>query len=494
MRKTSSNKSQQGKSEGRNNADSGKRPYASKSSSNYNRKSSESRSDEGAYKSSSKPAFKRSDDNRREEGQKSYRKSASPSRGERSNEGGESFGRAKKPYVSAKPGVERDNRPNRKEEKEGGSRPYAERKGEKATGRVSYRDFGRKFEKREDKGRREGNDRFAGERKSERTPGRTDAARDTERKFGRRTDAESTGRGGSDKHSSKSRSNTGSRGRREESAETPRRASKYLEKMKLVNKENNERPAYDSKKLLKTASKEVESKGTRLNKHIANAGVCSRREADELIAQGLVQVNGQVVTEMGHRLSPGDVVTYNGKKLRSEKPVYLLLNKPKDFITTTDDPGERKTVMHLVADACPERIYPVGRLDRNTTGLLLFTNDGELAEKLTHPTHRVKKIYQVDLDKPITKEHFEAIQNGLTLEDGPVHVDEIAIISPDKSILGLEIHVGRNRIVRRIFEHLGYEVLRLDRVMYASLTKKDLSRGHWRFLTEKEVIQLKHLK
>lgn len=231
----------------------------------------------------------------------------------------------------------------------------------------------------------------------------------------------------------------------------------------------------------------------RLNKYIANAGVCSRREADTLIAEGHIRVNGEVVTEMGTQVKRSDRVTYQGKTLNPEELVYVLLNKPKDFITTTDDPQERRTVMQLVAKAASERIYPVGRLDRNTTGLLLLTNDGDLAKKLTHPSHEVKKLYQVDIDKPITDEDFFSIQEGLILEDGPAKVDEIGIVDNRRTSLGIQIHIGRNRIVRRIFEHLGYEVIRLDRVMYAGLTKKDLPRGHWRHLTPKEVIQLKHL-
>lgn len=231
----------------------------------------------------------------------------------------------------------------------------------------------------------------------------------------------------------------------------------------------------------------------RLNKYIANAGVCSRREADQLIQHGEIKVNGEVVDELGYKVKVSDRVTYKGKKLNPEKLVYVLLNKPKDFITTTDDPKERRTVMHLVENACQERIYPVGRLDRNTTGLLLFTNDGELAKKLSHPSHGVQKLYQVDIDKPITDEDFVKIQQGLVLEDGLAEVDEIALVNGLRQSLGVQIHIGKNRIVRRIFEHLGYKVLRLDRVMYAGLTKKDLPRGKWRFLTEKEVIKLKYM-
>lgn len=232
----------------------------------------------------------------------------------------------------------------------------------------------------------------------------------------------------------------------------------------------------------------------RLNKYIANAGVCSRREADVLIAEGKIQVNGQVVTEMGRQVALSDRVTYQGKALNPEELVYVLLNKPKDFITTTSDPQERRTVMELVAKAAKERIYPVGRLDRNTTGLLLLTNDGDLAKKLTHPSHGVKKLYQVDLDRPIADDDFFKIEQGLVLEDGVATVDEIGIVDGRRTSLGVQIHIGRNRIVRRIFEHLNYEVLRLDRVMYAGLTKKDLPRGNWRHLSKAEVIRLKHLK
>jgi 23S rRNA pseudouridine2605 synthase len=230
----------------------------------------------------------------------------------------------------------------------------------------------------------------------------------------------------------------------------------------------------------------------RLNKYISNAGVCSRRDADKMIEDGMIKVNGKVVTEMGYKVNKSDIISYGKRVLNKERPVYLLLNKPKDFITTTDDPNERKTVMDLVGSACKERIYPVGRLDRNTTGLLLLTNDGELAEKLTHPSNEVKKVYQVDLDKPLTDEDLEKITKGLELEDGSVRVDEIAIIDKEATSLGIEIHEGRNRIVRRIFEHLGYQVVKLDRVMYAGLDKKDLPRGKWRFLSEKEVIRLKY--
>ena len=233
---------------------------------------------------------------------------------------------------------------------------------------------------------------------------------------------------------------------------------------------------------------------TRLNKYISNSGVCSRRDADELIQMGLVTVNGKVVTEMGYKVNPGDEVRYENKVLRAEKPVYILLNKPKGYLTTTQDPQERKTVMHIIAGAVKERIYPVGRLDRNTTGLLLLTNDGELADQLSHPSYNVRKIYKVELDRPLTKTDFQKISEGVILEEGRAMVDDVAIVSQDGRTIGLEIHIGWNRVVRRIFESLKYEVLKLDRTVYAGLDKKDLPRGQWRFLRADELLRLKHLK
>lgn len=230
----------------------------------------------------------------------------------------------------------------------------------------------------------------------------------------------------------------------------------------------------------------------RLNKFIANSGVASRREADELITMGLISVNGTVITELGYKVNPGDEVRYEDKVLRPERPVYILMNKPKGFLTTTDDPQERKTVMHIIGSAVRERIYPVGRLDRNTTGLLLLTNDGELADKLMHPSFNVKKVYKVELDRPMTKNDLQAIQEGVRLEEGRAVVDDVAIVSDDGRTVGIELHIGWNRVVRRIFESLGYEVKKLDRTVYAGLDKKELGRGQWRFLTKQEIIHLKH--
>ncbi len=230
----------------------------------------------------------------------------------------------------------------------------------------------------------------------------------------------------------------------------------------------------------------------RLNKFMANAGLCSRREADELIQKGVIKVNGEPVTELGVKITPKDIVEYNDKVVSAEKKCYILLNKPKDCVTTSEDPNGRKTVMDLVKGACQERIYPVGRLDRNTTGVLLLTNDGDLASKLTHPKYVKKKIYQVWTDKPISEEDMQHIADGVELEDGPIHADAVSYVSPtDRKQAGIEIHSGRNRVVRRIFEALGYHVVKLDRVYFAGLTKKNLTRGRWRYLTQEEVNFLK---
>jgi 23S rRNA pseudouridine2605 synthase len=233
-----------------------------------------------------------------------------------------------------------------------------------------------------------------------------------------------------------------------------------------------------------------------LNKYIAHCGICSRRDAIDLIKQGKVKVNDRIEKEPGYKVAEKDVILYEDAKVLPQRNlVYYLLNKPKDFITTTDDPEGRKTVMDLFKNVTEARIFPVGRLDRNTTGLLLMTNDGELTQKLSHPKHNTKKVYQVGLDKPLAKADFEAIANGLMLEDGLAEVDEVAFINPkDKKEIGIEIHSGRNRIVRRIFEHLNYEVKTLDRVIYAGLTKKNLPRGKFRELEPQEVIFLKHFK
>ena len=229
----------------------------------------------------------------------------------------------------------------------------------------------------------------------------------------------------------------------------------------------------------------------RLNRFISQSGVCSRREADDFILAGVVTVNGQVVTELGTKILPTDEVRFHDEKLQGEKNVYLVLNKPKGYVTSLEDPHAEKTVMDLVKNACTERVYPVGRLDKNSLGLLLITNDGDITRQLTHPSYHKKKIYQVTLDKPLTRADMDSLTEGITLEDGDIFADEVAYASEDKRTVGVEIHSGRNRIVRRMFEHLGYTVQKLDRVYYAGLTKKNLKRGDWRFLTRDEVMRLK---
>ncbi len=248
------------------------------------------------------------------------------------------------------------------------------------------------------------------------------------------------------------------------------------------------------KRVTDKTTKKGESDGTtRLNKYIANAGISSRREADVLIATGTVQVNGVVITEMGYKVKPGDKVVYAGEKIKNEKLVYLLLNKPKDHITTSKDPQNRRTVLQLVDKACKERIYPVGRLDRNTTGLLLLTNDGDLTKTLTHPKHGVKKIYHVVVDKALSKGDILQLQKGVKLEDGIVKADKASFIEgkSNRKEIGIELHSGKNRVIRRMMEALGYNVTKLDRVYFAGLTKKGIERGKFRFLSEKEVQYLK---
>lgn len=260
-------------------------------------------------------------------------------------------------------------------------------------------------------------------------------------------------------------------------------------------KKGNDRTEQQNPALNKESKSKIATGKMPLNKFMAHCGICSRREAVELINSGKVKVNGKIATEPGFKIEDKDEVIFNGKKLFVTKNlVYILLNKPKDYITTTDDPQGRKTVLQLIKNATTERVYPIGRLDRNTSGVLLLTNDGDLTQKLSHPSYEIKKIYEVRLDKPLTKNDFDKILKGLTLEDGEILIDSLAYAdSKDKSIIGIELHSGRNRIVRRIFEHLGYDVKGLDRVMYANLTKKNVERSKWRYLSEKEVRLLKYM-
>lgn len=252
--------------------------------------------------------------------------------------------------------------------------------------------------------------------------------------------------------------------------------------------------SFVQKRRYKKVEKDVYKDTIRLNKYIANSGICSRREADDLITQGLVEVNGKVVTEMGYQVQKSDKVVFDGQNITPEKPVYILLNKPKGYISTTKDDKARKTVMDLVANASPYRVFPVGRLDRSTTGVILLTNDGHMTKKLTHPSFDAKKIYHVTLDKKLTSEDMKLIAEGIRLEEGIATVDQISFIEgKPRNEIGIEIHIGWNRVIRRIFQRLGYEVEALDRVMFAGLTKKNIKRGHWRILSELEVNNLKML-
>ena len=263
---------------------------------------------------------------------------------------------------------------------------------------------------------------------------------------------------------------------------------------KKTDEQEDKAKSFILKRKLDKISKQVEKDTIRLNKYIANSGICSRREADELITQGLVEVNGKVVTEMGYQVQKTDRVVFDGQSITPEKPVYVLLNKPKGYISTTKDEKARKTVMDLVANASPYRLVPVGRLDRQTTGLILLTNDGHLTKKLTHPSFGVKKIYHVTLDRKLSVEDLRTIADGVRLEEGVAEVDSISYIEgKPKNEIGIEIHIGWNRVVRRIFKKMGYEVEALDRVIFAGLTKKNIKRGHWRILTEMEVNNLKML-
>ena len=305
-----------------------------------------------------------------------------------------------------------------------------------------------------------------GER-TERSFNRTERGERSERSFNRTERGERTPKGGS---RSQSAERTSQRGGTKRSF-TPKRDEKPRSYPKYnPNRGNGE---------------------IRLNRFISQSGVCSRREADDFILAGVVTVNGKVVTELGTKILPTDEVRFNDEKLQGEKHVYIVLNKPKGYVTSLDDPYADKTVMDLVKDACTERVYPVGRLDKNSLGLLLITNDGDVTRQLTHPSNRKKKIYQVTLDKPLTRADMDTLTEGITLEDGDIFADEVAYASEDKKTVGVEIHSGRNRMVRRMFVHLGYTVQKLDRVYYAGLTKKNLKRGAWRFLTKDEVMRLK---
>lgn len=392
-------------------------------------------------------------------------------------------GSERRPYGDKKPYGSRDSKPSFGDKKPYGSRssdtgdkkPYGSRDSKPAYGDRPKRSFGSDAPADKKPYGSRGDKPAFGDR--------------PKRSFG----SEESG----DKKFSKPASGTGYKKRDDSANETPfrkREESSYAKSPARERREEDQ-PTRIMRGRNKKEAKPADDGLIRLNRYISNAGICSRRKADELIVAGVVSVNGEVINELGFKVDPRkDTVRYNGETLKREKMVYVLLNKPKDYITTTDDPQERRTVMQLVEKASRERIYPVGRLDRNTTGLLLMTNDGDLADKLSHPRNSVTKLYQVELSKALSQGDMNKIGFGLELEDGFIKPDHISYVAgASKKEIGIQIHSGKNRIVRRIFESLGYEVVKLDRTIYANLTKKDLTRGRWRFLDEEEIIQLKHL-
>lgn len=350
---------------------------------------------------------------------------------------------------------------------------------------------GKSYNRSDSRGRGKRDDGFTGKRGDSRGESkRSPSTRRSGDSAGNRDERKSRfGKEGQDDRSANKRSFT----KRDDSPKRDQREDRTEKRGFSESRKKADRP-YRSRSSERFDEAPVQTEQIRLNRFIANSGVCSRREADELIGMGLISVNGKTITEMGYKVNPGDEVRYEDRVLKAEKPVYILMNKPKGYLTTTDDPQERNTVMHIIGNAVKERVYPVGRLDRNTTGLLLLTNDGDLADKLMHPSYNVKKIYKVELDKPLTKADFQRLQEGIQLEEGRAQVDDAAIISPDGRTVGVELHIGWNRVVRRIFEAMEYQVVKLDRSVYAGLDKKELPRGHWRFLKREEIIRLKHYK
>ncbi len=482
---------------------------------NPSRRSRQVRETKAAKPGSRKPASRPADKD--EYGKKEGARKPYPKKQE---ESGRSEG-PRKPYgrKQDEPGrSEETRRPYARRQEESGRseetrRPYARRQEESGRSEGPRKPYGRKQDesgrseetrrpyakRQEESGRSEGPRKPYGRRQDE--PGRSEETRRpyarrqeesgrsevTRRPYAKRQEEERPVRRRSTEQEGKTERSDGRRPyvRQEDRDRNPR------------NKKEDERGYRSSSG--RTGSKKdhaIAREGMRLNKYIAHAGICSRREADTLIASGVVQVNGKVITEMGYKVMTGDKVQLGEQTLRAEKLFYVALNKPKGYITTTDDPEERRTVMELVREACRERIYPVGRLDRNTTGVLLLTNDGEMAKKLTHPRHGVRKIYHVHLDRNLSKKDMEQIVAGVELEDGLVKVDDIAWVegANDKKQIGITLHSGRNRIVRRLFEHLGYEVVKLDRVSFAGITKKLIPRGKWRHLSQEEINILKRLK
>ena len=429
-------------------------------------------------------------------------------------EGGESETRRPNRFNTDRPrreqgyGYIRDLNKERERERNGGAgdreignRYYRDsdrnhERGDRENNRYENRDNRRSYER----GNRD-NNRFSdrGERRERRPQDRND---NTERRDNRyqnrdRNDRREEGRRERGSREDRGR-REGYRGDRRDRREGDDRRDRYSDRparkvfTRRADGDGAPKSVYSKKKQIEYRKKnEGQETELRLNRYIAKGGVCSRRDADVLIAAGRVKVNGEVVQQVGVKVKRTDKVEVDDQMITPERKVYLVLNKPKDYVTTVEDPLERKTVMSLIEGACKERVYPIGRLDRQTTGVLLFTNDGDLAKKLTHPKYNQKKIYHVFLDKVVQTGDLEAIRKGIELEDGFIQADDVRVAEDDRTQVGIEIHSGRNRIVRRIFEHLGYQILRLDRVFFAGITKKNLPRGHWRFLTEEEVNILK---
>jgi 23S rRNA pseudouridine2605 synthase len=458
----------------------------------YRKKEDDSSTRSGGYgkrDSSARPS-------RSEGSSRPYKKSEKPFNRKSDSSGG-SYRRKDDDSSTRSSGYgKRDSSSSRSSRSEGSSRPY--KKSEKPFKRKSD-SSGESYRKKEGDSSARGSyeKRGSSSARSSRSESSSRPFKKYEKPFNEKTDS-------SEESSKRPAVKRG----RFSAEETPRKSAKPFERRsddrrsgqdkrgKAFDKPGTDFKSAKSKPRISEETEATSEQSTkiRLNKFISNSGVCSRREADELITMGLITVNGKTITELGYKVNPDDEVRHEEKILRAEKPVYVLLNKPKGYITTTDDPNDRKTVMQIIGRAVKERIYPVGRLDRNTTGLLLLTNDGDLADKLMHPSYNVKKIYKVELDRPLTKGDAQSILDGVRLEEGKATVDDIAIVSDDGKTVGIELHIGWNRVVRRIFESLDYTVVKLDRSVYAGLDKKDLSRGEWRFLTREEVVHLKHFK
>lgn len=470
-------------------------------------KDSTHRSDDGAR---FKPADK--SDSFRPRSRKPFSDAGSESktRNRRDSSFGENSGREKRPRLTPEKNFERSSRDGELSFRRSEARPSIRRDSSRPPFDEGKRSFAKKSDKPFTKrNRTEDGDSFSKtEKPYVRKTSRDDSEKRESRGFEKKSDRpyEKRSREGNSDFEDKKRnyrsykSGDGESFSKDDSPAKhfrPRNEKSFAEKHKtgkrpsFKDRPDRYTPAYKKKS---NVVERPDDGSMRLNQYMAHAGICSRREADNLIKSGVVTINGVVATEMGKRVMPGDVVKYNGESIKKEKTVYVLLNKPKDFITTTNDPMERKTVMHLVGRVTAERVYPVGRLDRNTTGVLLLTNDGELAARLTHPKYAVPKLYAVELDKKLTQADLEKIREGFDLEDGPINVDAIEYVEgEDKRHLGVQIHSGKNRIVRRIFEHLGYEVIKLDRTYFAGLNKKGLKRGESRILTSLEIDKLKKL-